>query len=88
MAKITHEDEDISHLVAGIERFTRTTKTIYSNGFIEVVSALGIALILVPITCFIFVISMRVLREIDPPVKCSLSLTTRYAIELGRLSNG
>jgi hypothetical protein len=88
MGKITHEDEDIDHLITGIEKFTRTTKTVYSNGFVEVVSAVGIALILIPITCFIFVISMKILREIDPPAKCSLSLTTRYAIELGRLSNG
>jgi hypothetical protein len=92
MGKITHEDEDIDHLIAGIEKFTRTTKTVYSNGFVEVISAVGIALILIPITCFIFVISMKILREIDPPAKvpiqCSLSLTTRYAIELGRLSNG
>jgi preprotein translocase subunit Sss1 len=86
MAKITHEDEDITHLIQGIERFTKNTKTVYSNGFLEVVLVFAIVLILVPITSFIFVISMRILRDVQPAPKCSLSLTTRYAQEIQTVS--
>lgn len=82
MGKITLEEDEITQLIAGIERSTRTTKTIYSNGLIEVVLVFAIILILVPITSFIFVISTRILRDVQPAPKCSLSLTTRYAQEI------
>ena len=85
MPKMIEQDEEFSQLIGAIERSTRTTKTVYSNGFLEVILAFGIVLILIPVSIFVLKVSMQILRE---PAKCSLLPATRYATELGRISDG
>ena len=88
MIRPTLEEEDLSVIVSGIERSTRTTKTVYSNGLFEALFALCLVMILIPIGAFFISGAVVILRQVQAPPKCSVSLTTHYAVELGRFSDG
>jgi hypothetical protein len=72
----------------GYQASRTVSKTVYSNGFIEMLTALSLVLLMIPISALILGGSVIILRQLQTPAKCSELLTTRYAIELGRLSNG
>lgn len=88
MLRPTLEDEDFTTTIDGYNRSIRTTKTIYSNGLFEVFFAISLAMILIPIGAFFISGAIVILRQVQTPPKCSVSLTTRYAVELGRFSDG
>ena len=88
MTRPTLEDEDFTTTIDGYNRSIRTTKTVYSNGLFEVFFVIFLAMILIPIGAFMFSGAIVILRQIQTPPKCSVSLTTRYAVELGRFSDG
>ena len=82
------EEEDFTQSIAGIEQSNRSSKTVYSNGLSEVFFTLCLIMLLIPIGAFVIGGAVVILRQIQAPPKCSVSLTTRYAIELGRFENG
>ena len=88
MLRPTLEDEDFTTTIDGYNRSIRTTKTIYSNGLFEALFALCLFMILIPIGAFFISGAIVILRQVQTPPKCSVSLTTRYAVELGRFSDG
>ena len=88
MLKPTLEEDDFSVIVSGIERSTRNTKTVHSSGLFEALFALCLIMILIPVGAFFISGAIVILRQVQTPPRCSVSLTTRYAVELGRFSDG
>ena len=88
MLKPIQEDEDFTTMIDGYNRSIRSTKTVYSNGLFEVFFVIFLAMILIPIGAFMFSGAIVILRQIQTPPKCSVSLVTRYAQEIGRFSDG
>ena len=84
MQQIKEEKE----IFDGYQSSRIVSKTTYSSGLSEVVFVMCAILLVVPIAAFIFSGTIIMLRQLQTPQKCSVSLTTRYAVELGRLSNG
>ena len=80
-----HEETD---WIDGYRSSSRNTKTVTSNGLGEVFCVVAGILLIIPIGAFLISGAIVILRQVQTPPKCSESLTTRYAVELGRFRDG